>query len=1085
MERREGKYPIANWLILFLLLSLGHPTLSKPVSADCTSYTPQASNSFGFYWGTVTIQGEAVQIGDVIRAYVDTVGVNGGCVGIFTVKASGYYGALAIYEDDDTTPEKDGVEVGDTIHFAICHNGAEYKCSETAIWDSAYIMNPVRFNLTAGLAPTADFNATSNSVCKGYEINFTDESTNNPTFWEWDLGDGSLSQEQNPSHTYSIAGSYTVVLTAANKTGSDSKATEITVLDQPTSNFAADIIEGCAPLEVQFINNSTNATGFSWDFGDGVMGDELQPIHTYETQGNYTVTLTATNECGNSVKENADYIIVRSMPTADFTIDTTEGCAPLEVQFTNNSINAATLIWDFGDNSPASQELSPSHMYMTVGVYTITLTASTDCGDILRSKTILVDSKPIANFTATPIIGPGLLNMQFLDNSTKDAISWSWDFGDGSTSQLQDPNHSYYEPGVYTVIMTISNGNCGSAKKSQTIRVLGANTLMGKVLELQDPNQPELGGDPNKPISNATVIAFMENEDFYSRQAQTDPNGAYSIYLTQEGDYTLIAVAKEYFPVIESNDESGYSIGPNMSGKECNFNLRAKPKGPKVQISSFEWIENPHSSSEYSQTMILVFVDSNTSFDDLEVSIEKVNDSANGIIGPIEKDPNSVIIGGRSIGPHFQALYSDTYEESSQIVSLKIAVTDQNGTTILPYSFTFNPNFTIIGRTVEYITPAEGGRTSEVGLVNINGDGHYDNYDGSYVSIPPCSIVIHDGDPNFILSTIALRMERLAIQEYNAITATYNVELVDQHGDKITYFQIDKYHPFTIYLHFSLDSSFGNLAHLVIKYQDSDGVWKTDGISNIYVEDQAILFTVSHLTQFAAFIEDITPAHLTARVNTSMQIDLEWEDLSINKLYYEIWRCEDCADPQQVTNYELIATVDPNVTSYSDSNCLLGNTYYYQVRAVNEFGTNDYSNMAAKTINKCDFPPKAPSHLTANVLSDNEIVLSWIDNSTCETGFTILRRREYGEEIIRIDIPASIGTGTVIYTDTRLDSQTKYYYKVKATSAIGDSEPTSEVGETDDKKEEGNKGSGCFLSSIAHSAFEFFAKDVSFLRRLW
>ncbi|MBN2373762.1 hypothetical protein JXL19_08245 [bacterium] len=115
----------------------------------CNIYKPRLSSSYGFYWGKATI-GSHVEVmqGDEIRAYVDTVKTNGGCVGYFQINKAGFYGGMAVYEDDSTTPEKDGVSLGDVIQFTICHDGKEYICNEMAIWDAGNINNHKEFNIT-------------------------------------------------------------------------------------------------------------------------------------------------------------------------------------------------------------------------------------------------------------------------------------------------------------------------------------------------------------------------------------------------------------------------------------------------------------------------------------------------------------------------------------------------------------------------------------------------------------------------------------------------------------------------------------------------------------------------------------------------------------------------------------------------------------------------------------------------------------------------------------------------------------------------------------------------------------------------
>lgn len=109
--------------------------------------SPKATNLSSFYWGTATIKGEGVQVGDEVRAYVDSVTINGGCVGKFVVETPGYYGAMAVYGDDPTTDEKDGIEDGDTIYFVICHNGFEYTCNQTSLWNAAYVNELIEINL--------------------------------------------------------------------------------------------------------------------------------------------------------------------------------------------------------------------------------------------------------------------------------------------------------------------------------------------------------------------------------------------------------------------------------------------------------------------------------------------------------------------------------------------------------------------------------------------------------------------------------------------------------------------------------------------------------------------------------------------------------------------------------------------------------------------------------------------------------------------------------------------------------------------------------------------------------------------------
>jgi uncharacterized protein (TIGR02145 family) len=164
--------------------------------------------------------------------------------------------------------------------------------------------------------PVAAFSVDTTSITEGDTVYFTDESTNSPTSWDWDFGDGSTSTEQNPSHTYSSAGSYTVRLTVTNSVGSDSetKTNYITVnseIFKPVAAFTASpttIIEEGA---VQFTDQSTNEpTEWSWDFGDGSTSTEQNPNHSYTNEGTYDVSLTVTNSAGSDSETKTDMITV-------------------------------------------------------------------------------------------------------------------------------------------------------------------------------------------------------------------------------------------------------------------------------------------------------------------------------------------------------------------------------------------------------------------------------------------------------------------------------------------------------------------------------------------------------------------------------------------------------------------------------------------------------------------------------------------------------------------------------------------------------------------------------------------------------
>lgn len=147
-------------------------------------------------------------------------------------------------------------------------------------------------NVTTGKAPLA--------------VRFTDTSTNSPSGWGWDFGDGSISDEPDPVHLYTLPGTYTVRLRATNSGGSNAE-TKINYISvtaayaQPAASFSADPPTVAQPFTVQFHDRSTGPpTAWSWNFGDGGTSAEQNPVHTYPGNGTFIVTLEASNPAGST-----------------------------------------------------------------------------------------------------------------------------------------------------------------------------------------------------------------------------------------------------------------------------------------------------------------------------------------------------------------------------------------------------------------------------------------------------------------------------------------------------------------------------------------------------------------------------------------------------------------------------------------------------------------------------------------------------------------------------------------------------------------------------------------------------------------
>ncbi len=338
------------------------------------------------------------------------------------------------------------------------------------IGNSGGCRDTVLRNIVANDAPAAAFNFTP--TCTGTPLQFTDASlspSSGIASWQWNFGDGStVSSVQHPVHTYSLPGTYntTLIVQDANSCR-DTIVTAVNTLATPLAGFTYTTT--CANNTVNFtyttvVVNGTLA-GFVWDFGDGIKDStNANPVHAYTIPGIYTVTLFAVSNdnCRDTAQQQVNLI---ALPTVNFTSSDT--CAQSPVQFIDGSgLSGGTITawtWNFGDGSPISNVQNPLHNYNSIGTYSVslTVTASNGCNNSLV-KNVTIKPSPVADFTA-PVACPGV---QFSFNNitlfpSGSINSYTWDFGDGITSGVVTPSHTYNTGGNYIVsLVAVANNGC-------------------------------------------------------------------------------------------------------------------------------------------------------------------------------------------------------------------------------------------------------------------------------------------------------------------------------------------------------------------------------------------------------------------------------------------------------------------------------------------------------------------------------------------------------------------------------------------------------------------------------------------------
>ena len=325
--------------------------------------------------------------------------------------------------------------------------------------------------------PTASFTSNKSIGCAPLMVNFTNNSSNFNTCM-WYFGNTNTSAANNPTTVYTTPGLYTVNLVVFGSNGQiDSTTQTITVVDNPIANFSVSQTTGCAlDNSFQFTNTSTNTVSYIWDFGDGTSSVDPNPSHTYINAGTFNVKLIATSTYGcQAIEIKNSLLTIYAKPIVQFTSNSTSTCdVNSTFNFTDNTTGSNSWSWTFGDGATSTLQ-NPSHQYSSTGNFNVTLIAgnSNGCYDTTsQSNFIHIGNTLVPSFTSSDTNGCAPSSIHF-NATTANANSWVWDFGDGTTSTLKSPNHTYNNPGQYTITLTVTtNSGCnGSIIKNQYIKI--------------------------------------------------------------------------------------------------------------------------------------------------------------------------------------------------------------------------------------------------------------------------------------------------------------------------------------------------------------------------------------------------------------------------------------------------------------------------------------------------------------------------------------------------------------------------------------------------------------------------------------
>ncbi len=334
----------------------------------------------------------------------------------------------------------------------------------------------------------ANFTKTPVSGCGPLTVTFTNTSNslNSTIQYFWNFGNGNTSTVMQPgSIVYSnnpnfIDTTYYITLKAFNGCDTTYHYDSVKVFPNSKARFAVDTTRGCSPFTLHITNTSAgNNTSYYWDFGDQTKDTTYSLgsfTHTYNTGAitTYTIQLISENQCTRDTQKITLVVspnIIQSFVTANG--NQLSGCAPHVVTFNNSSVGASQLVWDFGDGTPIvitpNNQAVIVHQYNSAGTFIVNIHLQNDCSDTLIQRTITVYGPPTADFTISP---SRICSSQFVTvtNNSESANSYEWFWGDATSSTFTNGQHTYSNPGLYTIALVAKRVHPSGFVCTDTVR---------------------------------------------------------------------------------------------------------------------------------------------------------------------------------------------------------------------------------------------------------------------------------------------------------------------------------------------------------------------------------------------------------------------------------------------------------------------------------------------------------------------------------------------------------------------------------------------------------------------------------------
>lgn len=348
--------------------------------------------------------------------------------------------------------------------------------------------------------PKPDFNTTGG--CHNADITFLNTSTlksGESVGAYWDFGDGLLKTGNTSIYNFNSIGTKNVkIIAESGFKCKDSITKPVALIEAPIAEFSFD--QSCDKTPTTFENKTSQPTGvginYQWNFGDGKLSNDENPIHQFTNPSNYVVGLTAigSNGCRSSKSQT---LTVKVQPLAAFSV--TDGCTNKELDFFNNStsnVPGSTYSWNFDDGN-TSDVFSPKHIFANAGNYKVTLTASREeCKSILE-KEITIKESPVCGFRFEQS-KENLREFKFIPN-VETYTEYRWRFDNTGTSNQVSPTHIFpIANRNYTVRLDVTAENGCDCRQD------GVNVFSG-VNSIHNIAKGTFKVYPNPTVGNITI----------------------------------------------------------------------------------------------------------------------------------------------------------------------------------------------------------------------------------------------------------------------------------------------------------------------------------------------------------------------------------------------------------------------------------------------------------------------------------------------------------------------------------------------------------------------------------------------------